>query len=90
MAIINEDEIAAAGLNPRVVKDIARRLENAARKAHKHRISIFVGSGSAQLRFDDLQVNAGDLILAQISEGSWDDGDGQAVEGIDGLLRGEY
>ncbi len=90
MATINDDEIAAAGLDRKVVKDIARRLENVARKAHKHRISIFGAPGGAQLRFEDLQVNAGDLILAEISEGSWSGGDGSTTAELGGLLRGEY
>ena len=86
---VNEDECEAAGLDPKKVESIARRLSAAGREADKLGITIFGGSSSGSLRIHDKkgpQERA--LILADI-DGYFDGGDGGYKEDDEGLLRGE-
>lgn len=67
---------------------IARRIERAARDARKLGITVFGGSGSGSLRFDEGGGSSRALILADL-DGAWDDGDGATREDENGLRRGE-
>ena len=87
--VINQDEIEAAGLDIKIVRSLARRLENVAKEAQKHGIQIFAGAGAGSLRFNDRR-DAGNLVVAHISRGDWSGGDGLTDEEHDGLERGEY
>lgn len=86
MSHVNEDECAAAGVNPKQVDSIARRLSRAAKDAAALGITIFGGSGTGSLRQHDAR---GPLILAELDGACWDGGDGAASTDVDGLLRGE-
>ncbi len=86
MTRTNDAECTAAGLDPDEVERIARRLERAGRDAKKLGIHIFGGSGSGSLRFDTPE---GPLIVAQLTGGSWDGGDGGTMPDSEGLMRGE-
>lgn len=84
---VNEAECAAAGLDPKVVRSIARRLSKAAKEAQKLGITIFGGSGTGSLRFsDDPRKSA--LEIAYL-DGTFDGGDGAEHDWGDGLIRGE-
>lgn len=85
MVTIHEDECAAAGLDPEAVKGIARRISRAALDARRLGLTVFGGSGSGSLRFDD--GGNGPLIVADLG-GSFDGGDG-AENFRSGLRRGE-
>jgi hypothetical protein len=87
---LHEDEIKAAGLEPQAVAALARRLERAAKDARKMGLTVFGGTGTGTLRFNDDQWNPTNrpLILADI-EGPWDGGDGASWTDDAGLLRGE-
>jgi len=87
--IINQNEIEASGLDIKIVRSLARRLENVAKEAQKHGIQIFGGSGSGSLRFND-RHDAGSLVIAHINRGDWSGGDGLTDDEFDGLERGEY
>lgn len=84
--ILNEDECAAAGVDPKKVASIARRIERAAVEARALGIQIFGGSGSGSLRFDDGQQRM--LVLANV-DGSWSGGCGAEMADGEGLMRGE-
>ena len=86
MIFINEDECEAAGVDPKKVASIARRIERAALEAYELGICIFGGSGNGSLRFDDHYGRP--LILVHM-EGCFDGGDGAEREDETGLLRGE-
>ena len=86
---INIDEIKAAGLDPKKIASIARRIEKAALEAQKMGVQIFGGSTAGTLRFSDNECS-GALILANM-EGDWNGGDGAYgfIDFCDGLIRGE-
>ena len=83
---LNLDEIEAAGLDPKTVESIARRIERVAMEADALGITIFGGSSSS-LRFDD-RSPLGPLILTHL-KGSFDGGCGAYAETSDGLIPGE-
>lgn len=83
-----EDECRAAGIDPKAVAAIARRLERAAKDASRLGLRVFGGSGGGDLRTNSQSVHERPLILAQMN-GSWDGGDGSASDDEEGLLRGE-
>lgn len=87
---LHDDEIKAAGLDPKEVASLARRLERAAKDARAMGVTVFGGTGTGTLRFNDDHFNpiSRPLILADL-EGSWDGGDGATMEDDAGLLRGE-
>jgi hypothetical protein len=83
---LNEDECAAAGIDPKKIASIARRIERAAVEARALGVQVFGGSGSASLRFDDGERHM--LILANI-DGNWSGGCGAEMSDAAGLMRGE-
>ncbi|MBO9428281.1 hypothetical protein [Sulfitobacter sp. R18_1] len=87
MAYANEKECEAAGLDPREVEAICRRLERAGKDAAKLGMHVFGGSGSGSLRFE---TDRGPLVVANMLGGSWDGGDGGTDIDEDGFLRGEF
>jgi hypothetical protein len=91
MPTIYKNECDAAGLNHKEVKRIANGLAKYAKQAEALGLTIFGdGYGSGTLRFaDEHREQRGALILAQISEGMWDGGDGGSFPDSDGLERGE-
>lgn len=87
---VNEEECRAAGLDPRAVAQVARRLERAAKDAASMGLIVFGGMGSGTLRVARSEVpGSGKLIVAHIYDGSWDGGYGGYSPGLDGLERGE-
>lgn len=91
---VYEEECVAAGLDPKKVASIARRLDRAAKDATALGLTVFGGSGSGSLRCSgsalgyQAGVHCGPLIVADL-DGSWDGGDGGFGPGPDGLQRGE-
>jgi hypothetical protein len=81
--MVNERECEAAGISPKEVAAIKRRLERVCRDAEKLGISVFMGSGST------LRKSGSTLILAPLNVYNCDGGDGGYAEGPDGLLHGE-
>lgn len=88
MSYINENECAAAGLDPKKIASIARRLERAAVEAQELGITIFGGSGGGSLRIHVEGLEERPLILAEM-DGHFDGGDGACREDAHGLIRGE-
>lgn len=80
--LVNERECEEAGVPPREVANLARRLDAVGRELDRLGLTVFGGSGSGTLRRKN-------LILADLSHGQWDGGDGAYMHGADGLLRGE-
>lgn len=83
---INETECVAAGLDPKKIAAIARRIERAAQDARKLGLHIFGGTGTGSLRFDD--GGKSPLIVATMA-GWWSGGCGAEHIDPDGLIRGE-
>ena len=90
---VNERECDAAGLDPKVVARLARRIEKAAKECAALGITVFGGAHSGDLRA--LEANIGrhtiydrPLILAHMG-GAWDGGDGGGSIDENGLNRGE-
>lgn len=89
---ILEDECAHAGLDPKRVASIARRLSAAARDAKSLGLIVFGGSGNGSLRWHDPLSNRhrqGPLVVAHIGGGNFDGGDGSEHPDENGLMRGE-
>jgi len=84
--LVNEPECIAAGLDPKEIKRIAKGLSRYARQAEKMGLTIFGGSGTGSIRYDD--GGLGSLLVAEI-DGNFDGGDGTTPFSNDGLLRGE-
>ena len=94
MISVNEKECDYVGVDPEEVERIAKGIAKYAKQARKLNLMIFGegtgGAGSASLRFnDDDRLEKGSVIVAHISEGTWDGGDGGCREDDEGLLRGE-
>lgn len=92
MKYAHEEECIAAGLDPKRINDLARRLSTLAMESKKMGLTIFGGAGSGTLRINDKphDANSRPLVVAIMSEGHWDGGDGgYGVRGEDGLMRGE-
>lgn len=84
----NEPECKKARLNARVVEEIARDLGRIGKRAQRHGITIFGGTGNGTLRFED--GDGPPLIVGEISGGNFDGGCGAfGLRGNDGLMRGE-
>lgn len=83
MMYAREDECAHACLDAKEIERIARGLDKYARAASRLGITIFGGSGAGSLRHN------GSLIIAEMSAGNYDGGDGACWEDDEGLLRGE-
>lgn len=89
MAKLNYEECFAAGLEPATVRRLANGIERYAKQAKKLGITVFGGSTCGSLRFQDSREKT-PLIVATITGGSWDGGDGgEMPSSPDGLLRGE-
>lgn len=69
---VDEDRCVAAGLNPRQVMSLARRLSRAAVEARKLGLTVFGGSGTGTLRLMGKGAT-GDVCTL---DGSFDGGDG--------------
>lgn len=83
----NRKECLKAGLDPKKVGSIARRLERLCREADIIGISVFCGSSNT-LRFNDGEK--GGLIVASFFAPNADGGAGDNVEDSEGYLRGEF
>ena len=85
------DECEFAGLDPKKVASIARRISRAAQEARALGITVFGGSGSGTLRwhaeYSD-RNDQGPIVLAEL-DGCFDGGDGSTHTDADGFLRGE-
>ncbi len=86
MAIENERECEAAGLDLKKVRSIASRIERAALEAQAMGIQVFGGSSTGTLRFDD---GKGPPLIIAVMDGNWSGGDGGEMPGDDGLMRAE-
>lgn len=88
---VNEAECIAAGVDPREVARIAHGISRYAQQAEALGITIFGGTTGGTLRFNDDSngVNTRSLIIATISGGDFDGGDGSTFCDSQGLLRGE-
>ena len=84
--MVNRDECEKAGINPKIVAAIAKRIESVCKDAERFGISVFMGSYSS-LRFNDGGDNL--LILAHLNVFNCDGGDGGSDRHIDGYERGE-
>ncbi|CAB5514560.1 hypothetical protein LMG26857_03619 [Achromobacter anxifer] len=84
--MVNENECAAAGLDPKKVEAIRRRMMRVCNDAQKLGITVFMGS-ACSLRASDGADRK--LILAHLNISNGDGGDGGAKEDDQGLLRGE-
>lgn len=84
---VNTEECNAAGLDPKEVERIAAGLSRYGRQARNLGITVFGGSGSGELRFDD-NIGYGSLKIAYL-EGTFDGGAGADQSYGDGLQRGE-
>ena len=82
----NYDECRAAGLDPKKVESISRRMSKIAMEAESMGI-VFFGSGEGTLRFRDCD-DKGDLIIGGM-DGVFDGGAGDERDYGDGLIRGE-
>ena len=85
-----ENECKKAGLDYAQVLKIAKGLSRYGRQAENLGITIFGGSGSGSLRFDDQRGEKGgrSLVVAFL-DGRYDGGDGGCDELVDGYMRGE-
>lgn len=91
-AYAREDECARAGLDPKKVASIARRIAAAAKDAKDLGLTVFGGSGSGSLRWHDPMSNnprLGPLVVAHMPGGNFDGGDGAEHPDEYGLMRGE-
>lgn len=90
---VHINECAAVGFDDQdeaEVASIARRLARCGRDAERLGLTIFGGAGSADLR--KRQVNdglSGAFIVASVTDGMWDGGDGGNYMDEHDLLRGE-
>lgn len=92
MTTVYEDECEFAGVDPKRVANIARRLGRAAADARELGLFVFGGTGNGTLRWlgdGTGNLNQGALVVAEIKGGSWDGGDGSTHHDESGLLRGE-
>jgi hypothetical protein len=89
-AFLNECE--HAGLDPKAVGALARRISKAAKEAGALGLTIFGGAGGGSLRWHDVEgrdYRKGALVVAHLDGQNFDGGDG--AEHVDemGLTRGE-
>ena len=84
-ARVLETECEHAGLDPRKVMAIARRLAAASECAKDMGLTVFGGSGNGSLRFNDGHQRP--LVVAYCGQ-NFDGGDG-ACNDDTGLMRGE-
>lgn len=92
MTYVLEGECKRARLDQKRVASIARRLASAAKDARALGLTIFGGAGSGSLRWHDPDANehrTGPLVVAHISGGNFDGGDGSEHPDEYGLMRGE-
>jgi hypothetical protein len=88
---VYEDECEFAGLDPKHVASIARRISKAAVDAKAMGLMIFGGSGGGTLRWfaeGGADIRQGALVVAELN-GLFDGGDGATHNDENGLLRGE-
>jgi hypothetical protein len=88
LAHANENECKAAGLKPQRVEELAREFSRLGRAARRLGITVFGGSGTGSLRFNQ-DDSTRPLVVGYISGGSFDGGDGACYTDDEGLLRGE-
>jgi hypothetical protein len=82
----NDEECEAAGLDRKEIERIAAGLSRYAKQAAALGLTIFGGSGTGSLRYDD--GGNGKLVVAEL-RGLFDGGDGGERSTDDGYLRGE-
>ena len=86
--MVNDEECEAAGIDPKKVESIARRLKRISGEMQALGVVLFGGGGTGSLRFDEGN-GKGRLVLAELGGHSFDGGDGCAMRDDSGLLRGE-
>lgn len=86
MAYILDAECEKAGIDPKAVAKLARRIEAACQDANKLGVRLFCGSHNT-LRADDGHEQL--LILAHLRIQNADGGDGGSSVAADGYTRGE-
>lgn len=86
---ICEKECSRAGIDPKLVQSISRRLDAVMRDAQKIGISLFCGGSSPTLRFNDSDPSRRLLIVGYCNFNNADGGDGGCCEDDNGLMRGE-
>ena len=94
MISVNEKECEYVGLVSDDVEKIVKGIAKYAKMADKLGLQIFAegtgGKGSASLRFrSNDRADNGDIVVAHITDGNWDGGDGATREDDNGILRGE-
>lgn len=88
MIYADEKSCRAAGVDPKKVESLARRLNKLGKEAEKMGLFIFGGSGTGTLRTEK-EYDHGQIVVGVISYGgTWDGGDGGIREN-DGIQYGE-
>lgn len=88
MIYADEESCKAAGIDPKKVESLARRLDKLGKQAEKMGLFIFGGSGAGTLRTNE-EYEHGQIVVGFIGGGgTWDGGDG-GVREIDGVQYGE-
>lgn len=96
MKYANKAECAAAGLDPKKVESIARRLSKLSLESDELGLTIFGGDSSGSLlmqgseiegRHRDSGGGSGELVVANIGGTNWDGGCSESAIGEDGLIR---
>lgn len=83
MVVVYEKAVEKLGLDIKKVESLVRRMNKVNKEAKKMGLTIFGGSSNGSLR------GGHDMIVAELSGGNFDGGDGATQEDDEGLLRGE-
>jgi hypothetical protein len=83
----NYDECTHAGIDPQIVARFERRISRLLKDMDMHGLSIFCGSSSGTIRYNDGQERP--LIVGEFSGHNHDGGDGAVFPDAKGLERGE-
>lgn len=87
MIYADEESCRAAGVDPKKVESIARRLTKLGKEADGIGLFIFGGNGCGTLRTWK-ETEEGQIVVAHLGSVSWDGGDG-AIREVDGVQYGE-
>jgi len=83
----NHDECQHAGIDPQTVARFERRMSRLLKDMDKHGLSVFCGSSSGTIRYNDGQERP--LIVGHFLGTNQDGGDGGTSCDAHGLERGE-
>lgn len=89
--MIYENGCEVAGVDPKRVASISRRLAKAGAEARAMGLLVFGGSGTGSLRWFEERgdIRSGGVVVSEFGGGIWDGGDGATHHDMHGLLRGE-